>query len=159
MKWNHGMVLAGLLANCLVALPAADSWSMGEGRAAGGEPYATGGVGDEERAALTRRRQEFNVWITTAAKQSGAYLADVRIRVTDAANRQVLDNALDGPLMFIRLAPGQYTVEALLEQQKQQRAVTVGAQGHRELYFYFDVAAETFLPETEPKSDATQRKR
>jgi len=144
------MVVAGLLAHCLVAFPAAESWSMVEGRGAGGEPYATGGVGEDERAALTKRRQEFNVWITTAAKQSGAYLADVRVKVIDAAKRQVLDSALDGPLMLIRLAPGQYTIEALLEQQKQQRAVTVGAQGHHELYFYFDVAAETVPPEAEP---------
>ena len=71
MNWNRRMVVAGLLAHCLVAFPVAESWSMVEGRGAGGEPYATGGVGDDERAALTKRRQEFNVWITTAAKQSG----------------------------------------------------------------------------------------
>ena len=159
MKWNQRMLLAGMLVNFLWAVPAADSWSAVEGRGAGGEPYATGGVGDEERASLTRRRQEFNVWITTAARQSGAYLADVRVKITDAANRQVLETALDGPLILIRLAPGQYTIEASLEQQKQQRAVTIGAQGHRELYFYFDVAAETFAPAAEPKGDAVQRKR
>ena len=116
-----------------------------------------GGVGDEEREILTKRRNEFNVWITTAAKQSGAYLADVRIKLTDAANRQVLETMLDGPLLLIRLAPGQYTIEALVEQQKQQRAVTVRAQGHRELYFYFDVAADT--AESATKSDAPRPKR
>ena len=159
MKWNRGMLVAGILANCLLALPAAESWSMFEGRGAGGEPYATGGVGDEERASLIRRRLDFNVWITTAARQSGAYLANVRVKVLDAANRVVLETALDGPLLFIRLAPGRYTIEALLEEQKQQKALTAGAQGHHELYFYFDVAAETFAAESEPKAGTAERKR
>lgn len=157
MMWIRSIVSLGLIASCLVCLPSTGAWALAEGRGAGGEPYATGGVGEEDREALMRRRQEFNVWITTVAKQSGAYLADVRVRVTDAANRQVLETALEGPLLFIRLAPGQYTFEALVESQKQQRAVTVGAQGHRELYFYFDVAADT--AESATKSETPKPKR
>ena len=152
MVWNRTAAAMAVIANCLLAWPAAESWALAEGRGGGGEPYATGGVGEEERDRLGSRRREFNVWITTAAKQSGAYLAEVRIKVTDAANRQVLETVLEGPLMLIRLAPGQYTIEALVESQKQQRAVTVGAQGHREIYFYFDVVADT--AESATKSDA-----
>ena len=156
MKWKRNVSFAGMLAGCLIALPSLDAWALAEGRGAGGEPYLTGGVGEGEREVLNRRRPDFNVRITTAAKQSGAYLAEVHVKVVDAANRTVLETALGGPLMFIRLAPGQYTIVALLGQQKQQRAVSVGAQGHRELYFYFDVAVDT--AESATKSDASRPK-
>ena len=148
---------AAIVTACLCAWPADESRALVEGRGAGGEPYATGGVGEEERELLTQRRAEFSVWITTAAKQSGAYLADVRVKVTDAANRQILETVLDGPLMLIRLAPGQYAIEASVEHQRQQRAVAVGAQGRREIYFYFDVAADTV--ESATKGDAPMPKR
>jgi hypothetical protein len=148
-----------ILTSLLCALPAVDAWALLEGRGSGGEPYATGGVGEDERERLLKRRQEFNVWITTAVKQSGAYLADVRINVVDAANRQVLSTALDGPLMLIQLAPGRYTIEATVDQQRQERTLAVGAQGHRELHFYFDVAAQALPREVEAKDDARDRKR
>ena len=133
-------------------------YALSEGRGAGGEPYATGGVGEDERAALVSRRQDFNLWITTVANRSGAYLADARVSVMDGAKRQVFSAALDGPLLFMRLAPGRYTVEALFDQQKQERAVAVAAEGHHELYFYFDVPADT-LPKAELKDEAPKRKR
>ena len=159
MRWYQKAGFAVALASLPLAFPTVDAWALSEGRGAGGEPYATGGVSEDERDRLLKRRQEFNVWITTAVRQSGAYLADVRISITDAANRQVLSTTLDGPLMFIRLGPGQYTVEAMIDQQRQQRSVAVGALGHRELYLYFDVAAETLPREGEAKDDGRDRKR
>ena len=159
MTWDRKAVSAGVLTGLLLALPAVDVWALSEGRGSGGEQYATGGVSVDEREGLLKRRQEFNVWITTAAKQSGAYLADVRISVVDAANRQVLSTILDGPLILIRLVPGHYTIEAMIDRQRQQRSVAVGAQGHRELYLYFDIAAETLPREQEAKGDAGNRKR
>lgn len=135
------------------------SWALSEGRGAGGEPYVTGGVSSDERDVLRTRRQEFNVWITTAVRQSGAYLSDVRIDISDSANRQVVSATLDGPLLLVRLAAGQYTVEAFADQQKQRHAVTVGAQGHRELYLYFDVAAETLPKDAEAEKEDPRRTR
>ena len=158
MTWNQKTISTAILTGVLLALPAVDAWPLSEGRGSGGEPYATGGVSEDERERLLTRRQEFNVWITTAVKQSGAYLADVRINVVDSANRQVLSATLEGPLMLIRLSPGQYSIEAVVDQQRQRRSLAVGAQGHRELYFYFDVAAET-LPKEQEAGDDTRKPR
>lgn len=157
MRRTRRAALAALIAGW-IALPSAPSWAL-EGRVPGGVPFLTGGVGAEERELLAKRRNEFNLWITTAARQSGAYLAAVRVTVRDAAKRPVLDIALDGPLLLVRLAPGQYTVEASVERQTQQKAVSIAPQGHREVYFYFDVAAETGPQEPAPKPDAPRPKR
>lgn len=141
----------------LFGVQSGDVWSLSEGRGAGGEPYATGGVASEERDLLLKRRQGFNVWITTVAKKSGAYLADVRVRVVDTASRMVLETTLEGPLLFIALKPGQYSIEATLEQQKQVRAVAVGVKSRHELYFYFDVEAETTPPEADANAAAPKQ--
>ena len=146
---NHGLLAGVLVTALLMTLQTGDVRALTEGKGAGGEPYATGGIGSGERDVLLKRRQDFNVWVTTAAKKSGAYLADVRIKVVDAASRVVLETTLDGPLLFIGLKPGQYSVEATLEKQKQVRAVAVGAQGRHELHFYFDVEADTVPAESE----------
>ena len=159
MRCNPKAVSTAILTGLLLALSGLDARALSEGRGTGGEPYATGGVSEGERDGLLRRRPEFNVWVTTAARQSGAYLADVRINVLDAANRQVISTTLDGPLMLMRLAPGQYTIEATVDGQRQRHALAVGAQGHREVYLYFDVAAEALPREPEAKDDARDRKR
>ena len=159
MNRNRKLFAMAMIAGFLLLSPARETAAFSEGRGAGGEPYATGGIGQESRALLEARRGEFNVWITTAAKRSGAFLSGVRISVTDAANRQALSATLDGPLMLIRLAPGQYRIEASVDGQKQQQSFAVPARGQRELYFYFDVAADTLPEESAAKDDAPKRKR
>ncbi len=157
MKRIRTTASTAIVAMCLFAATSV-CWALSEGRGAGGEPYVTGGVGEEERAALVSRRPDYNLSITTVANRSGAYLSDARVNVVDAAKRQVLSAALDGPLLLMRLPPGRYTIEALFDQQKQERAVAVPAEGRRQVYFYFDVMADTLPRESEAGDAAPRRK-
>lgn len=114
-----------------------------EGRTAQGEAYASGGIAAGEREAMDKRRANFNFWLVTAAKKTGSYLADAKVRITDAAGKTVLDTRLDGPWLLANLKLGKYKVEATVGKQTQSKATTIHQGDHHEMMFYFDVEVET----------------
>ena len=71
------------------------------------------------------------MWVITAAKKSGAYLADVQVKVTDSQQRVVFEAPLDGPWLMIDLPLGRYVVEARLNGETQQRVTTIHPGDHR----------------------------
>ena len=107
-----------------------------------GGAFLTGGVGREEIDTLNGEKSQYALSILTAAKGSGAFVADVHIRITDAQSRQVLDTVMDGPWLLVNLPAGRYQVEAVLNARVQKSAVTIGAGDHHRTAFYFDAPGE-----------------
>ncbi len=107
-----------------------------------GRAFVSGGVSAEELVQLHEKRDNFSLWVVTAAKRSGAHLADVRLRITDADNRSVFDGKLDGPWLLIDLPLGRYSVQASLNGQTQQRFTTIHPADHHQVFFYFDLPDE-----------------
>src|SRR5439155_8181880 len=67
-------------------------------------PYATGGVGTDEQERMKALEQEgYNLKLLFAEKGTGAYIADVRVRVTDPSGRTMLDAIADGPALVAKL--------------------------------------------------------
>ena len=112
------------------------------GTSAQGRALVSGGVSFEELQALHARRDDYNLWLVTAAKRSGAYLADVRVKIIDAERRPVYEGLLDGPWLFIDLALGRYTVEATFNGQTQKTVTAIHLGDHHQAFFYFDVPDE-----------------
>lgn len=132
---------AGLLA-------ATASVAQTTGRTALGGAFMSGGIGDSEIAAMQAQRANYALWVRTAAKGSGAYLADVHVRITDAKKATVLDHVMDGPWLLVDLPPGRYEVQASYHGQVSSQVTTVLAGAHRQMVFYFNVAADV-LPKGE----------
>jgi hypothetical protein len=120
------------------------------GTSAQGRPVVSGGASYEELQALHAKRDDYNLWLVTAAKRSGAYLADVRVRITDAERRTVFDGLLDGPWLFIDLALGRYGIEASFNGETQQRFTTIHPGDHHQAFFYFDVPDEVSPEQPRP---------
>jgi hypothetical protein len=75
--------------------------------------YVSGGVGkDEQELANAISRFGYNVQLVFAEQQTGAYLADVRVRIADPRGGVILDTVSDGPLFLAKLPPGRYQVVA-----------------------------------------------
>lgn len=125
-----------------------DAFAIQEGKTAQGEPYVSGGVAFGESAALDKRRADFSLWVVTAAKKTGSYLAEAQVKITDASGKTVLDTKLDGPWLLVDLKLGRYTVEASFGNQTQRKTTTIHKGDHHEMMFYFDVEVET-LPKGE----------
>lgn len=107
-----------------------------------GEPFVSGGIAAGERETLEGRKQEFNLRLVTAARTSGAYLADAQVKVFDASGETLLVTRLDGPWLLIELKPGDYTVDVTFAGQTLRKSTTIRAGEHREMNLYFDVPTE-----------------
>jgi hypothetical protein len=128
-------------------------------KTAGGIVYATGGVTVEELRTLESEKGKYNLWVTTAAKGSGAHLSDAAIKITDTKSKDVIvETTIVGPWFFINLPPGAYQVETTFQGQTQQRTARVGAKGQRQMILYFDSQAEVSPDWESPFKESPYRK-
>lgn len=91
----------------------------------GGVSFVSGGVGENSMAALKAREKEFNLKLIFTLNE-GNYLADVGVRITDAAGKPVIEHVTDGPIFMARLPSGAYTVQASYNGKAQTRKLSVG---------------------------------
>jgi hypothetical protein len=112
------------------------------GVTAEGQRFISGGVSDEETTSMRAERESYTLWVVTAEKKTGAYLADARVKVTDAQQKVVFDAPIDGPWLMIDLPLGRYVVEASFEGETQQRVTTIHPGDHHQAVFYFATQAD-----------------
>lgn len=102
-----------------------------------GVAYVNGGVGQEEQAAMRAQRADFNLLLTFATKESGAFRSDVQLDIADAKGAALLSVANTGPMFYARLAPGTYRISAAAEGKTFRRTVQVG-NAPRELTLHWE---------------------
>ena len=91
---------------------------------AGGVEYLNGGAGEEARAAIDAQRAAFPLRLVFSVA-SGAYVVADHVDVNDAKGRVLaVDNA--GPMLLVKLPPGDYTVDASYAGRTERRKVRVG---------------------------------
>ena len=93
---------------------------------AGEISYLSGGVGKPEREQLRALEKEFNLKLVFSVEQ-GKYLASVKVVVSDAKGRKLLEHVTDGPFFMARLPAGQYSVAATYAGKTQTRKIEVAA--------------------------------
>ena len=99
--------------------------------------YASGGVGESERAELNSLSNQFNLRLLFAMQSSGDYLSDVRVNALDSRGGVVLSAQSNGPWFFAQLAPGTYTIEVGILDQTQRQTVRVDSSRQSQLNFYW----------------------
>ena len=112
-------------------------------RTADGIAFTEGGIGDEEVSELEAERSEYSLRVRTATRRSGAYLADVFLRIRDASGRVVFERRMQAPWLLIALPPGRYEIEGVHDGEVELQSVTIGPHAHREAVLYFPVEGET----------------
>jgi len=111
-----------LVAAALLAAPPAAAQTV-PGKP--GVTFVSGGVGENALAELRAREKEFNLKLVFTLTE-GNYLADVAVRLTDAAGKTVIDHVTEGPIFMARLPRGTYTVTASYNGKAQTQKITVG---------------------------------
>jgi len=121
MRWS---LLASAL-SVAVALALALAWAPVPAKA-GMQPLS-GGVSEEDRAPQPDYPLKF-----VFAMASGAYLADIDVRVKDLDGTEVLRTQSSGPWLYLDLPAGQYVVIAERKSGEKASALfTVGGEGQR----------------------------
>jgi len=118
---NAALALA--LAVCLA--PSAQA-APGQPKEQNGVSYISGGVGMDEQNAMRALRADYNLQLTFATKQTGAYRSDVQLDIADAKGGNVLSVANTGPLFYAKLPPGTYKISAAAEGKTFKRTVKLG---------------------------------
>lgn len=87
--------------------------------------YMTGGVGIGERQAMEEMAKGYNLKVVFA-KVQGNYLADIPVTIMKPTGEKVLETVANGPWLFAKLPPGQYTVKAIYNGQVKTRTMELG---------------------------------
>ena len=91
---------------------------------ANGIPYLSGGIGDEEREAIDRARNNYNIKLVLA-EASGSYVSDVTLHITTVLGEPVISIPSAGPLVLLQLPPGTYLINAAYEGRNAQKRFDV----------------------------------
>ena len=91
-----------------------------------GITYINGGVGQEEQEAMRAQRASYNLQLTFATNQTGAFRSDVQLDIADTKGNTVLSVHNAGPMLFAQLPAGTYHISAAAEGKTFKRTVKLG---------------------------------
>ena len=77
-----------------------------------GVKYVQGGIGKDESAAMLKEAGRYPLSVVFSGGQANHYVADVDIRVRDAAGKTVLQTNAEGPIVLLDLPAGKYVIDA-----------------------------------------------
>lgn len=121
---------AGFLTPAWAALPALQHQGSVE--------YVSGGIGIDESTSFKEAMAKFPLSMTfDQAEQGGKgdYVADVKVAISDAHGKPVLDTTAQGPYLLASLPDGRYQVKATYQQQTETRDVTIAGKESKHLVF------------------------
>ncbi|HJV68443.1 hypothetical protein [Ideonella sp.] len=142
---------ARLLALVAATATAFSAHALMRGTTADGSPFVEGGIGADETTALEAQRDQYSLWLITAVRVSGAYLAEVQLRITDERGRVLLERKMSGPWLLVNLPLGRYELQASYRGETLRRTATIHAGDHHQVIFHFGVQGEMQPP---PKPEA-----
>lgn len=119
------------------------------GKTDSGLTILSGGNTVDDRISMHSERGSYSLWVATVAKPSGAYLADVRLRITHLGDKTIaLERTMEGPWLMVALPAGRYEVSATFraasadQDQTLSSKVTVAKAGLRQAVFRFESKTE-----------------
>lgn len=92
----------------------------------GSVTYVSGGVGTESLDRLSAMSSDFNLKLVFAMN-SGEYVSDVRVVISDAKGQTLVDAVSNGPWFLTRLPAGTYKIVATLAGKAERREIAVAA--------------------------------
>lgn len=102
--------------------------ALPEAQTQNGITYLSGGIGLNESEAMKAAAKDYTLMITCSVQPTGEYLADVKVNITDKSGSPVLETVIDGPMLLVQLAPGQYRISAESDGVTMNRTVDIGSE-------------------------------
>ena len=87
--------------------------------------YQTGGIGQEELDGLSQNDANYNAQFSFANASDRAYLNGLQVRIVDANQQTIFDDQEVGPLLYLQLNPGSYTITAINDGVEKQHQFTI----------------------------------
>jgi len=101
--------------------------------------YLSGGIGLDESKAI-QQSTGYNLHMTFAVGAQDQYTADVDVMIEKSPGQTVLTLTQTGPLVYVQLPPGKYTVVATRNGETWRDVTDVGSGTARNLVFHWNDA-------------------
>ena len=125
---------------------------------AGNVSYISGGVGEDEAAAMKSAAAGYPLELQFVQKATprDEFLADVKVRITDRARNVVLDAVASGPFLLAKLPAGTYQIEADHVGVVKRQTVDIRPGKHQRSVFVWSATDETrqSMADTSPADTA-----
>ena len=99
-----------------------------------GVTYLSGGIGEDEAKAI-QQATGYNLHMTFTIGAEGKYVPDVDVLIQKDQGQTVLTLSQAGPLVYVQLPPGKYTVVATRNGEERRDTADVGTGTPRNLLF------------------------
>ncbi|MGW8464217.1 carboxypeptidase regulatory-like domain-containing protein [Pseudomonas sp. CLCA07] len=101
-----------------------------------GIAYLSGGIGEDEAKAI-QQTTGYNLHMTFSVGPKDEYIPDVELLVQNAQG-PVLTLRQAGPLVYVQLPPGKYTVVATRNGEAKRDTTDIASAGARNLVFHWN---------------------
>ena len=145
MKYVHSLVLPFAAVGMLmfpVVSPAASlepidsSGVQVQRQEQNGITYLSGGIGEDESKAI-QQTTGYNLHMTFSVGSENKYIPDVDVVIQKSQGQTVLTLNQAGPLVYVQLPPGKYTVAATRNGETRRETADVGSGPARNLVFHW----------------------
>ncbi|KJZ36251.1 carboxypeptidase regulatory-like domain-containing protein [Pseudomonas sp. B21-040] len=102
-----------------------------------GITYLNGGIGEDESKAI-QQTSGYNLHMTFSVGSGNEYIPDVEVVIQKAAGQTVLTLSQAGPLVYVQLPPGKYTVVATRNGETRRDTTDIGSGAARNLVFHWN---------------------
>jgi hypothetical protein len=102
-----------------------------------GITYLSGGVGEDEARAI-QQTQGYNLHMTFSTGPKDEYVPDVNLVIQKTPGSPVLTLSEAGPLVYVQLPPGKYTVVATRNGEERRDTADVSGGAARNLVFHWN---------------------
>lgn len=99
-----------------------------------GIAYLSGGIGEDEAKAI-EQTTGYNLHMTFSIGPEGKYVPDVELVIQSTQGQSVLTLSQAGPLVYVQLPAGKYTVVATRHGEAKRDTTDVGKDNVRNLVF------------------------
>jgi hypothetical protein len=100
--------------------------------------YLNGGIGLDEQATMRSFAKEFPLRIIFCEGKDREFLADVPMVISDSSGNPIFQLRSAGPMLYVMLPQGRYTVSARFKGVTRTLQVTLAANGGKDLLLHWE---------------------
>lgn len=130
------LLMSPLIAQSATVEPVDNSGVQIQREQQNGIAYLSGGIGEDEAKAI-QQATGYNLHMTFSVGAEGKYVPDVDVVIQKGEGQTVLILNQAGPLVYVQLPPGKYTVIATRGGEERRNTTDVGSAGARNLVFHW----------------------
>jgi hypothetical protein len=131
-----------LALSCMMAIgPSAQGEEMSKPKKFEHTTYLTGGVTEPDSAAIRKHGQDYGLQLFFSVDHKPTAAGEVKVKILNQAQETIMDAVADGPLFFVKVDGGRYTL--VLDRGGDVQEKTFDLIGRRFGQFSFDWAAKT----------------